>query len=187
MNERGPSFDDLVGTDLDPSERARLLRVHELLIKAGPPPELGAEATVVALHPRRRRAALVAVAAALGLGLFAGGWVVGHRGGPSTFAVVSMTGTAYTTGLRASITIFDVDDAGNWPMELAVEGLEPSADRRPYELWLTRKGELAALCGSFLAEADGRTVVPLNAPYRLKDYDGWVVVAEGSESPLLTT
>lgn len=187
MSERRPNFDDLVGTDLEAGERARLLRVHELLIQAGPPPELGADATVVALRPRRRRVGLAGLAAALGVGLFATGAIVGNRGGPGTFAVVTMTGTAYTTGLNASLTIFDVDDAGNWPMELEVEGLEPSPDRRPFELWLTRKGKLAALCGSFLAEADGRTVVPLNAPYRLKDFDGWVVVVEGSESPLLTT
>ena len=63
----------------------------------------------------------------------------------------------------------------------------PSASGRPYELWLTKAGELAALCGSFLTNADGSAVVPLNAPYRFSDFDGWVVVAEGSTSPLLTT
>ena len=36
----GPNFDDLVDQGLDLEERARLLRVHELLIAAGPPPEL---------------------------------------------------------------------------------------------------------------------------------------------------
>ncbi|MGH3065565.1 MAG: hypothetical protein ACRDOF_04605 [Gaiellaceae bacterium] len=187
MTERGPDFDTIVGSDLDPAERARLRRVHELLIEAGPPPELGAGATVVALRPRRRRVALVALAAALGLGLFGAGWAVGHGDEPGTFDVVTMTGSPYTTGLSASLTIFDADEAGNWPMELEIEGLEPSGDDRPYELWLTRKGKLAAPCGSFLAEPGGRTVVPLNAPYRLKDFDGWVVVVEGSESPLLTT
>ena len=35
-----PDFDELVGTDLEPGERARLERVHELLIAAGPPPDL---------------------------------------------------------------------------------------------------------------------------------------------------
>ena len=35
-----PKLDDLVGSDLDPRERARLERVHDLLIAAGPPPEL---------------------------------------------------------------------------------------------------------------------------------------------------
>jgi hypothetical protein len=189
MTPREPDFDALVGSDLDPLERDRLLRVHELLIEAGPPPELGTEAAVLSPRPRRRyRVVAVAIAAALGLGLFAAGLLVGNRDeGPGTFDVVSMTGTPYTMDLRASLTIFDVDDAGNWPMELEVEGLEPSADRRPYELWLTRGGELAALCGSFLAEADGTTVVPMNAPYRLTEFDGWVVVAEGSKSPLLTT
>lgn len=185
---RPPDFDELVGATLAAGERERLLRVHELLIEAGPPPEIGAEPAVVPLRRRRRRAALVALAAALGLGLFAAGWVVGDGGDePGTFDVVTMTGTAYTTDLRASITIFDADTAGNWPMKLEVEGLEPSANDRPYELWLTQKGELAALCGSFLAEADGTTVVPMNAPYRFSDFDGWVVVAEGSKSPLLTT
>jgi hypothetical protein len=29
--------------------------------------------------------------------------------------------------------------------------------------------------------------VSLNAPYRLPDFDGWVVVEEGSKTPLLTT
>jgi hypothetical protein len=181
-----PDFDELVGTPLAAGERERLLRVHELLIEAGPPPDLETESAVVPLRPRRRRAALVAIAAALGLGLFAAGWMVGGSD-PGTFEVVTMTGTAYTTGLSATITIFDADDAGNWPMELEVEGLEPSSDDRPYELWLTRKDELAALCGSFLVEPDGTTVVPMNAPYRFNDFDGWVVVAEGSKSPLLTT
>ena len=185
---RPPEFDELVGEGLAAGERERLLRVHELLVQAGPPPELGPAPTVVPLRPRRRRVALVALAAALGVGLFAAGWVVGDSGDqPGTFEVVAMTGTAYTTGLSGSITIYDVDEAGDWPMKLEVLGLEPSPDRKPYELWLTKKGELAAYCGNFLAEADGTTVVPLNAPYRFSDFDGWVVVAEGSKSPLLTT
>jgi hypothetical protein len=29
--------------------------------------------------------------------------------------------------------------------------------------------------------------VPLNAPYRLRDFDGWVVTRIGSEAPVLTT
>ena len=33
-----PEFDELVGTDLDPAERARLEHVHDLLLAAGPPP-----------------------------------------------------------------------------------------------------------------------------------------------------
>jgi len=190
MSERRPSFDELVGEDVTPAERERLLRVHELLIEVGPPPELLPPVPVQlrTYWDRRRRGALLGLAAALGAVIFAAGVLIGDRGdGPGTFEVVTMTGTAYTTGLRASLTIFDADDAGNWPMQLEVEGLEPSSGAGPYELWLTRDGKLAAQCGSFLAEADGTTVVPLNAPYKLKEFDGWIVVVEGSESPLLTT
>jgi hypothetical protein len=72
-------------------------------------------------------------------------------------------------------------------MELTVAGLPLSQSGRPYELWLTLDGELAALCGGFLTDADGSAVVPLNAPYRFDEFDGWVVVEVGSATPLLTT
>ena len=65
-----PDFDDLVGSDLDPGERARLERVHELLVTAGPPPEAAFDAPVTLL-PTRRRGALLALAAALAVAAFA--------------------------------------------------------------------------------------------------------------------
>jgi len=40
---RPPNFDDLVGTDLEPAERERLRRAHDLLVAAGPPAELTPE------------------------------------------------------------------------------------------------------------------------------------------------
>ena len=185
MSDRDPDFDELVGTDLEAGERKRLKRVHELLVEAGPPPELPLPFT---LHPQRSRGALVAIAAALAIAVFAVGVAVGGRSdGRGVDFVVAMTGTAAAAGANASLTIFAIDEAGNWPMEITVEGLDPSPSGRPYELWLTKAGELAALCGGFLTNADGSAVVPLNAPYRFSDFDGWVVVAEGSKSPLLTT
>ena len=39
MSANGPDFDELVG-ELEPEEEARLRHVHELLVAAGPPPEL---------------------------------------------------------------------------------------------------------------------------------------------------
>jgi len=123
-----------------------------------------------------------------GLAAFAAGFLIGDRGDqPGTFRVVAMNGTAEAPGASASLEVFDVDAAGNWPMEISVRGLAPSASGRPYELWLTRDGELAVLCGSFLPEADGTTVVQMNAPYKLKEFDGWVVVEEGTTAPVLTT
>jgi hypothetical protein len=195
VSERGPEFDELVGTDLEPAERERLLRVHELLVAVGPPPDLPPSLETPPIREptrlvarRRRRIALVALAAALGLGVFAVGFLIGERGDePGTFAVVAMTGTADAPRASASIEIFDADEAGNWPMEVSVSGLAPSASGRPYELWLTKDGQLAASCGSFLPEPDGTTVVPMNAPYKLREFDGWVVVEEGRTTPVLTT
>ena len=85
-------------------------------------------------------------------------------------------------GATAQLDLFEKDAAGNWPMELRVRGLASGA----YELWLTRGGKLAKPCGAFAVSAR-ETTVPLNAPYRLRDFDGWVVVAVGSEKPVLTT
>jgi len=182
-----PEFDDLVGGDIEQGERARLERVHDLLVAAGPPPE-SVVAPPVQLRPRRRRGALLAIAAALAVASFAvGGAVVDHWGGPNVDFTQTMTGTASATNATGSLVVFDIDAAGNWPMELTVRGLPPPSGGKTLELWLTRDGKLEALCGSFLTAADGSAVVPLNAPYRFDEYDGWVVVQEGSDTPLLTT
>ena len=98
-----------------------------------------------------------------------------------------MTGTALASNASASLDLYDVDSAGNWPMKLRVTGLAPSTSGRPYELWLTHHGKIEALCGSFVPQSQGTTSVPMNAPFRLTEYDGWVVVEEGSQVPLLTT
>ena len=194
MSEHGPNFDELVGTELGEAERERLLRVHELLVAAGPPPDWQGvvtapptPATVIVL-PRRRRVALVALAAAFALAVFGAGYFVGNRGSTGSPAqVVAMTGTPAAAGASASLAVFDRDAAGNWPMKLTVQGLAPPLSSGPYELWLTKGRKLAALCGSFRAESDGSTVVWINAPYKLSDFDGWVVVEEGSTTPLLST
>jgi hypothetical protein len=182
-----PDLDELVGADLEPRERARLERVHELLVAAGPPPE-PLEPPVQLRRPTRRRGALLALAAALAVSAFAlGAALVEGGGGRNLDFTETMSGTAAAAEATASLAIFDLDDAGNWPMELTVDGLPPAASGRPYELWLTRGGELAALCGGFFTNDDGWATVPMNAPYRFDEFDGWVIVEEGSVQPLLTT
>ena len=183
-----PDFDELVGTDLAPGERERLERVHELLVAAGPPPPEVTAVAPVELHPRRRRGALLALAAALAVAAFAlGAALVDGASGRNVDFTETMTGTPSAANATASLAVFDIDAAGNWPMELTVAGLPPAQSGRPFELWLTRGGELAALCGGFLTDADGSAVVPMNAPYRFDEFDGWVIVEEGSQAPLLTT
>lgn len=188
-----PDFDQLVGTDLDPDERARLERVHDLLVAAGPPPDyepevLRPDSAVVELRPRRRRGALLALAAALAVAVFAFGAALTENGSRSAFpGTITMEGTAAAQSASASLEVLDRDAAGNWPMTVDVDGLAPAASGRPFELWLTRDGELGALCGSFRTDERGAAVVPMNAPYDFSEYDGWIVVVEGSDMPLLTT
>lgn len=208
MSDRRPDFDELVGPDLSGPERERLLRVHELLLAADPPPELRGDevapdpdatppvereaelrgAKVLVLPRRRRRWLAVAVAAALAVAVFGAGAFVGNRtAGPNADFTVSMKGTPAAAAASASLAVYKLDAGGNWPMEVTVSGLTPAASGRPYELWLTKGGKLAVLCGSFKTDAGGSAKVPMNAPYRFKDYDGWVVVAKGTQTPLLTT
>jgi len=182
-----PEFDELVGNDLPPEERARLERVHELLVAAGPPPDT-VRVAPAAPPARRGRGTLLALAAALAVAAFAlGAAAVDRWGGPNVDFTETMTGTPAAANATGSLVVFDLDEAGNWPMELTIAGLPPAKSGRPFELWLTRDGELAALCGGFLTDTDGSAVVPMNAPYRFDEFDGWVVVEEGSETPLVTT
>jgi Anti-sigma-K factor rskA, C-terminal len=184
-----PEFDDLVSDDLDAVERDRLRRVHDLLVDVGPPPDLSLRSAPrvgqpVVVPRRRRRQVLYALAAALGaFVVFTIGLVVASGDEPGAELVVALSGPS---GASASLEIFEIDEAGNWPMLLDVSGLRPASEGKRYELWLSIDGKLAALCGSFLTDEDGRAVVPMNAPWRLKDFDGWAVVESGSKAPLLT-
>jgi hypothetical protein len=187
-------FDELVGEIEDPEERARLRRVHTLLLSVDPPPEVSAalEAPPVAepvrLLPRRRRTALALLAAALAAAAFGAGWLASARS-DDVEAVVSipMVGTAQAAGATASIDVLPQDEAGNWPMNVSVRGLTPSRDRSDYyELWLTRGGKLVDPCGRFVVHA-GVTKVMLSVPYGLRRYDGWVVTRHDSDVPLLAT
>ena len=185
-------FDQLVGDDLDPDERARLLRVHEMLLEAGPPPELAPDlrvpqvrstGNVVAL-PRRRRAAVLLIAAAFTLAVFGAGWLGGARSTSDNVArTIVMSGPG---GAHASLAVLRADRAGNWPMVMKISGLATLPAGKTYALWLTKRGKLEASCGTFTVGA-GTTTVDLNAPYHLKEYDGWIVVRSGTTRPLLTT
>ena len=178
---RGPDFDELVGDELGPRERERLRRAHEALLAAGPPPELP-ESLARPRGPRRHGSLLLPLAAALALvtASFGAGWVARGDDYEVDFAL-GMHGTSAAPAASAELLVFDVDEAGNWPMEMRISGLP---DGR-YELVLTRDGKPVESCGLFLVR--GRTVTLLNAPYRLLEYDGWAVTPPGSERILLRT
>ncbi|HUP32441.1 MAG TPA: anti-sigma factor [Gaiellaceae bacterium] len=180
-------FDELVGEVDDPQERARLLRVHELLLSVDAPPDVAARP--LRLRPRRDSRRLALLAAALAVAVAATlGYAAGSRDdGPAVFHEIARHGVGVEQGSTATIEVLDQDAGGNWPMLLLVRGLEPSTDRDDaYELWLTRDGELADSCGVFTVH-EGLTTVTLSVPFALRSYDGWVVTRRGSDQVLLTT
>lgn len=183
-------FRELVGEDLSPEERARLERVHDLLVAAGPPPELppgleepGAAPTddVASFLPRRRSGLVLGLAAALALIAFVGGFVAGRV--KDDFAEdfqVQMHGTGPASLASATIHVGELDPAGNWPLKVTVHNLKPLPEGQYYEMFLTRDGNLrAASCGRFVLAKGMEDVPKLNAPYKLRDYQGWVVTIEG--------
>jgi Anti-sigma-K factor rskA, C-terminal len=196
-----PDFDELVGTEVPEEERARLRRAHELLVAAGPLPELPPEleeprtqepAEVVPFFNRRRSAAYLIAAAALAAAAFGGGYLAGHR--ENAFAAVRtvrMHGTSLAPNALASVQVGKADDEGNWPMLVKVSYLPELPPRGYYTIWLTRHGKAVAPCGTFRAHGD-KTNVQFNVAYTLKRFDGWVVTKwlPGSHGPgptMLTT
>jgi hypothetical protein len=95
-------------------------------------------------------------------------------------------GTQAAPSAVASLVVFEKDDDGNWPMELTVHNLPPLGEDGRYELRLTRRGQVGPSCGTFFVASD-RAVAHLNAPYKLKQYDGWVIVRERSREVLVRT
>ena len=184
-----PSFDDVVGNDLPPEERERLSRVHELLVTAGPPPELSPAlergptlAMTLGREPRRiqRRVALLAAAlVAVGL-VFIGGFIAGNSNvslaGSHT---LKLAGTSQAPNAQASLVIKNADAAGNLPMQLSATGLPKLPAHGYYEVFLTRNGKPWAPCGAFIVkDASSAVSVRLNAPYDVERGDGWVVTKQ---------
>jgi len=210
---QAPDFDELVGTEVSAAERERLHRVHDLLVEAGPPPELSPELEQIpwpeeALAPlglsRRRRTdrgrswLLIASAAAalLLVGFLAG--QVGRTKSSSSFEVahtVKMHGTAKAPGSAAVIEVGRAGTDGNWPMLITVTNLSPLQGDSYYEMWLSKGGQPVFLCGSFNTKLGTETVVRLSAAYPLRKgtFDGWVVmrhidgVPEANSPVVLTT
>ncbi|MHB8468791.1 MAG: hypothetical protein ACYDCH_03410 [Gaiellaceae bacterium] len=186
-----PNFDELVGTDVESAERDRLRRVHELLVTAGPPAELSPEiergptlAMTLGGRPARavkRRVMLMAAAIMVVALAFLGGYLAGNGsvGSLATARTLRLVGTAAAPGALASLQIEPADAAGNWPMRLNVEGLPKLPAYAHYEVYVTRNGKPWAPCGTFVvAGVNHGTVVTLNAPYRLRTGDSWVVTIQ---------
>lgn len=191
-----PDFDELVGTEATGAERARLRDAHDLLLRAGPPPELtpklkaGPNPGVVRKQHRRRavkRRALVLLAAALSIAVvFSAGYAVSSQRNSSGSGVVQsleLKGTAAVPKAQATLEVWRQKD-GNWPMTLDVQGLPKLPAHIYYEVYLVRDGHPWGSCGTFVVSNASKVVqVSLNAPYKLQKGDTWVVTRQtpGSE------
>lgn len=199
MTERPdrPDLRELLGEGVPEEELARLRRVDELLRTTPPPPEVPdlLAARVLAIPAgrrgsRRRLLAAVAAAAALAGGTFAIGFLTGGDDLPSPLERIELAATPLAPQAGMSIEIFPIDAAGNWGMVADAWGLEPLPEGGYYELWLTMDARPVASCGRFVVNAAGAAEgLWLNAPYRFRNYDRWVVTRhepDGEESgPLL--
>ncbi len=186
-----PDFEELVGSDVEAAERARLQRVHALLVQAGPPPEISPSieagptlAMTMTRRPARvrRRVLLLAAAIAIVALAFVGGYIAGNGSSTVSGKVLQLTGTPAAPNAFASLQVEHVDAAGNWPMRISVKGLPAVHGHWYYEVYLMRDGKPYAPCGSFKVAANQATVVELNAPYRLKHGDTWVVTKQAPDS-----
>ena len=189
MSERSPEFRELVGADVPVDELERLRRAHELVLAAGPLPELPPSlqhppvvedvrdaSAAFALLPRRGGRILTLAAGFAVLTLVIGYVIGNHRGGFNTDFTVQMKGTAAAPHAAGLVRVGHIDSVGNWPLEVQVVGLKPLPKGSYYTLYLTRHKRPAASCGTFRVH-EGQTTVRLNAQYYFKSYDGWVVVA----------
>jgi hypothetical protein len=207
-------FDELVDHPaLTPEERARLRRVHDLLLDVGPPPEPSphlrppGEGRVIPLSRRNRP--LMLLAAALAVAAVGGaGYVLGDRTGaeeaattvtateattvattlttapePPQGPLVAMTGVGAAEGASATVEILPRASSGDYPIRLEVRGLP---ERETFELWVVDDGELEQLCGSFTTDY-GVTEATITVPYEMRTRDEWVVVRPGTTEPLLRT
>jgi hypothetical protein len=179
---RHPDFHELVGNDLEPAERERLERVHDMLIAAGPPPELPQELAepprpegkLVELARRRLRTGLL-LAATIVLAAFAAGYLLGMRGDSSSsesFATAETAVLGQSPDRLAVVRFGQVDENGNRPMIVNVDGLDRLKDGDYYTLFMTRNGKPIVTCGTFNVSDEGVTTVRLSVAYDLERFDG---------------
>jgi hypothetical protein len=187
----GPDFRELVGDDVTEAERARLRRVHDLLVEAGPPPELTpaleeapATGATVTWLPRRRGGAALVLAASLVLAAFAAGFLIGDRSEDSTATGFEAQRTVLLGESGSTVAVVRLgkpDENGNHPMLVTVEGLERQPEGEYYSLFMLKDGKPVALCGTFNVGGEEATTVRLTTGYGFDEYDG-LMLAEYSDS-----
>jgi len=155
-----------------------------MLIAAGPPPELppeleeapdgraaGTSEREPTGLPRRRVGAALALAAAIALIAFVGGYLAGYNRTSNNFA--SVRTVALTNAQAQAVVRFGPRDAnGNTPMLLKVEGLRKLPPRDYYTLYMTKDGKPVVVCGSFNVRGPLSTTLRFPVAYDPANFDG---------------
>jgi len=183
-------FDQLIDADVTGEQRERLRGVHDLLVQAGPPPELPLDLQHVPVPGELRRLKLIRsvprkvsllAAAVIVLGTtFSVGYATGNQTtAPTTpVAALALKGTAAAPYARATLDVLP-PAGGNWPMTLAVSGLPRVAAPTYYVVWLVRNGKPWAPCGEFVvSKPSSPLTLTLTAPYSLQSGDRWIVTRQ---------
>lgn len=196
----GPDFRELVGDDLSAEERARLQRVHDLLVEAGAAPELTpaleeppGTAVNVSWLPRRRLGTALVLAAALVAAAFAGGFLLGDRSSDTEavagFQPVRTVVLGKEGETLAVVRLGKRDENGNYPMLVTVEGLERQPAGDYYSLFMVRDGRPVATCGTFNVAGKQPTTIRLSIAYGFEGYDGLMLAewraSDHQDHPLL--
>jgi len=196
---REPDFFDLVGDEGSAEELEQLRRAHDLLLAAGPPPELSPRLAEAPTPPktgssrftRRRKGATFLLAAGIAAAAFGIGFLVGGRNVddfPKNNRSVAMHPPSGSGVAHASVTVGEMDEVGNWPLIVQASGLRELRTRDYYELYLVRDGKFRLFCGAFNPNPGGRIEVRFTVPYKIKDGDRWILVTSKRPNPeILTT
>jgi hypothetical protein len=185
---REPTLNDLIGDEATGAERQQLQHVHEMLLEAGPPPELSAELEagptlgMTLGHRRRktkRRMMLLLAAAIAVFAVFTAGYAshtTGKVGGPQVVFSQELKGTSLAPQAEGALQVLSSQDGNNWPMKLTVVGLRQLPPGSYYEVYLLRNGKPWGLCGAFRAGTSPQNpvTVTLTAPYSPYKGDSWV-------------
>jgi N-acetylmuramoyl-L-alanine amidase len=193
---RKPTLDELIGAETTGAERQQLQNVHEMLLEAGPPPELSPEleqgpSLSMSMGQKKRRGgvkqrAMVLLAAAIVVVMiFIGGYLANQGGGTSSLSPVAfkqaLHGTKLAPSAEGTLEVWNAS-GGNWPMTLTAVGLPKLPPHTYYEVYLVRHGKPWGSCGAFRVTSgntQGAVRVTLTAPYSLKKGDSWVVTRPG--------
>ena len=187
-----PDFDELVGDDLGSEERDRLLRAHELLVAAGPLPELPPslaeprapyEEQPTPFFNRRRNATIAVLAAAVAAAAFGIGYLTGAAAAAATASrrrrrwsctarrpppqersgrLRSATRTTQATGRCSSAS-----RTCKAARECVLHALAVAQGTRGRAVRLLRRHG-----------GDKTTEVRFTVSYKLKNFDGWVVTKQ---------